>query len=365
MSKKKSKFNLYKHKRPTKGFLIIGDPHIWSKKPGRRRDESYLQTILGKIAWSIEYANDNDLWPICLGDLMHEAQDNDLEMIEDLIHTLEQSHRKMIVLVGNHDISETTLKKGTTLNLLNKTECIHVILKNEPFGIFEFEKDDGEKENVLLGGTPYGMEIPLTLIKWCKGRVENEHDKIKKHLGVDRCVWITHDDLAFDSHYPGAKQLHEITGVDLAINGHMHKEQKPLKKGVTSWHNPGNISRITIDLIKQEPNVWVLDGFDNYSLGGDGLDVISMKKVTIPHISGDEILSKEGKISLVEKIEGESDEESEISNFVEKIKKDEMVEKSDDAVFLKESIYDDFEAHNVPEKIRNIVIGLLDKSIGK
>lgn len=362
MSGKNKKLPVFKHKRPTKGFLIIGDPHLWSKKPGRRLDTSYNSTILGKISYAIDYANENDLWPVCTGDLMHEAQDSNLEMIEDILHTLEQSDRKMIVLVGNHDISETTLKKGTTLNLLNRTGCIMVMMENAPFGVFEMIDSEGEEKRVLLGGTPYGYEIPSSLGKWSKGKNTQNHNEMKKSFKVDKSVWITHDDLAFDSHYPGAKQLHEITGVDMAINGHMHKEQKPLQKGNTSWYNPGNISRITIDLIEQKPKVWIVGvGVEQNAVGGDGLNVIEMKSVEISHIEGREILSMEGKISINEKKDPTTIDEK-ASSFVEKIKKDEMIGRTDDAVFLKEAIEHDFEENEVPEVIREIVMRLLDKS---
>ena len=63
---------------PTRGVLYIGDPHVWSKKPGRRRDEDFLATILGKLGQAAEIANKNHLWPICPGDLLHDDDDHDL-----------------------------------------------------------------------------------------------------------------------------------------------------------------------------------------------------------------------------------------------------------------------------------------------
>ncbi len=51
------------------GFLFIGDPHLDIKKPGRRLDENFAETVLGKIDFCINYANDHDLVPVFLGDL--------------------------------------------------------------------------------------------------------------------------------------------------------------------------------------------------------------------------------------------------------------------------------------------------------
>src|SRR3546814_7832118 len=72
-------------------------------------------------------------------------------------------------------------------------------------------------------------------------------------------VWLTHEDLAFDGSYPGAKELYEVPGVSLVVNGHMHLTKKPRNVGGTMWFNPGNITRVAVDAKDHVPAVWKFD----------------------------------------------------------------------------------------------------------
>ena len=59
----------------TSGIIFIGDPHITSRKPGRRKDD-FEQAILGKLQESINIANSNDCQPIILGDLFDRPKES-------------------------------------------------------------------------------------------------------------------------------------------------------------------------------------------------------------------------------------------------------------------------------------------------
>jgi len=56
-------------------------------------------------------------------------------------------------------------------------------------------------------------------------------------------LWLTHHDIDFAGYESGRYPAHEITNVDLLINGHIHRRCKPMVAGKTTWINPGNISR--------------------------------------------------------------------------------------------------------------------------
>lgn len=363
-----SSMHYIKRNKPFSGVVFIGDPHVWSHKPGRRRDIDYLGTILNKIIWIAEFCNEHNMLPIVLGDLLDDSQDNDLVMISRLVAALQHFNTKPLVLVGNHDISEKTLTPGTVLHLLHNTGQIDAMMKNAPHAIIEVEHN-GVLKKVLIGGTPYGEKIPHSLEQW-SGRIEEtNHDAIKQALEVDEVIWITHDDLAFDSSYPNSVALHPIHGVDLCINGHMHRTQKPIRKGPTSWYNPGNINRITIDLIDQIPQIWTYypDATDT-DISAEGLPIRALKGVTIPHVSGPDILSLEGRISAAEQMATERthqqpENEGLLSQFVQQIKKDNSVAKSDDGVFLAGVIEEELNAINPPEHIKAIISRLFEQAL--
>lgn len=358
--------------KTTQGLVFIGDPHVWSHKPGRRRDTDYLGTILNKIIWIAQYCNQHNLYPIILGDLLDDSQDNDLHMMSRLVDALQHFENKPLVLVGNHDISEKTLTPGTVLHLLHHTGQIEAIIQNGPHCIIPIDNGTG-LQNILLGGTPYGEAIPLSLQKWSGLVGETTHEEIQEHLGVDRVVWITHEDLAFDSSYPNSVALHPIMGVDISVNGHMHRTQKPVQKGKTAWYNPGNINRLTIDLIDQPPKIWVYRADGQMEVGADGLEVPLIEGVAVPHVAGPEILSLEGRISTMEQnavssddvdnVEQDNQDEGLLSKFVQHMKNDERTARSDDGVFLAGVIQEEFNTIKPPPAVQSIVSRLFERAL--
>ncbi len=67
------------------GLLCIGDPHLASRVPGFRRDD-YPNTVLNKLRWSLDYANQNALLPVLLGDLFHRPRDNANSLVVAALH---------------------------------------------------------------------------------------------------------------------------------------------------------------------------------------------------------------------------------------------------------------------------------------
>jgi hypothetical protein len=49
-----------------------------------------------------------------------------------------------------------------------------------------------------------------------------------------------------------------IGGAALAVNGHVHKAERPVRAGETLWHNPGALARTSVDLIDHRPAAWIL-----------------------------------------------------------------------------------------------------------
>jgi hypothetical protein len=143
-----------------------------------------------------------------------------------------------VTIPGNHDMSETWLTPETTLYTMRELRLLNVI---EPGGAHAIIEIDGVK--VGLGGTPYGQPIPRDI----RGVFGED---------VDRAVWLTHDLFCFDEKIPGIGDPFEILGCDVVVNGHDHTSQAPRTFGQTTWYNPGNITRMSVDCANHKPSVW-------------------------------------------------------------------------------------------------------------
>jgi hypothetical protein len=84
-------------------------------------------------------------------------------------------------------------------------------------------------KKVLIGASPDWTPIPAAV----------DPD------GHDYVLWLTHHDLAFPGYESARKNLREIPGVDLVVNGHIHTPKPPQRLGRTLWMNPGSLTRIS------------------------------------------------------------------------------------------------------------------------
>ncbi len=237
------------------GILFIGDPHVYSARPGRRKDD-YLSSVLDKLTRASEVCWERSLLPVILGDLFHRAKENHLPTLARLFEVLGHFPVQPLVLGGNHDKSDTLLQEADALALFGQIGVIEVL--DGPCRAWRtLETDAGP---VHLWGAPYGAEIPDTIDAGGEGRV----------------ILVTHHDLAFQGAYPGAQLLKEIRGCDMVVNGHMHFTTPSVKKGGTWWHNPGNIEPISIDCREHRPAVWAWAAGAPYE---------ALERIDLPHNS--------------------------------------------------------------------------------
>lgn len=399
----------YLRDNKTEGLAFIGDPHVWSGRPGKRRDESFVDTIIGKLEFIAQVCNERNLQPVILGDFFHEEDDNVINMLVRVSLVLQKFDRKPITLTGNHEKEEWILKENDVLYLLKVSGLIDVIDYNGFWGKIELTSKTGKKHNVALGGTPYGQTIPYDLTEFLDINIKGgksfrpEEDKqawektknnaklvssrgsspvlmeananneilenrqvsvaIYDKLDVDDVVWLTHHDLAFDGAYPNSLPLHNIDGVSLLVNGHIHGTKKPVLVGQTAHYNPGNITRLSIDMAEHIPSFWVWTPFDNPGMASsNGLRVPLLERVVIPHVAGKDIFNFEGRhgrASLLDDIP-----ESELldkSLFVDLLQKDIQVQRTDDGVYLKESLLRCYDEYNTKPTTQAIVNDLLKR----
>lgn len=203
------------------GLLLIGDPHLEGRQPGFRKDD-YPSVILEKLAWCLGYAANHRLLPAILGDLFDKPRDNPNWLIVRLLDLLQG---EVIGLFGNHDCADPELNDNDSLSLLVKSGRLRLIDAEHPWiGTL------GGRPAVV-GGSSYRRKIP------------------EKYQAPAECgrsplvIWLTHHDVLIPGYDEGRIRPREIPGVELLINGHIHRRLEEVRVGQTRWLTPGNISR--------------------------------------------------------------------------------------------------------------------------
>jgi hypothetical protein len=213
-----------------RGILCIGDPHLASRTPGHRRDD-YPQAVLEKLAWCLEYARREALLPALLGDLFHVPRENANALVVELIRLFEGCGA--VAIVGNHDVAGSRLEPGDTLAILAAAGRLRLLGRAAGGGGGPWAGTIGGRR-VVVGGTDWGEPLPE--------RVD------RGALGIDAgalVVWLTHHDVRFRGYEEAGRiEPREIAGVDVVVNGHIHRPLEAAAAGRTTWLNPGNIARV-------------------------------------------------------------------------------------------------------------------------
>lgn len=314
--------------REVNGLLFIGDPHLSSRKPGRRKDDDFPAVVLGKIEHLVEVANRERYLPVFLGDMYDSPVEADEEVKTRLTRVLKKSWTVPVCNVGNHDIRNAVLTDGDSLAYLAESGVVRACARSGPV---ETVTMGGKK--VGLGATPYGQSFPL--------------DARPHFPDVDAVVWITHHDIAFADPYPGSAAPQAIAGCKLVVNGHMHLAKPFVKVGGTVWFNPGNITRQAIDAIDHEPAAWVL------------LASGALEKVGIPHEKA--VFDLTGKlVSAISPGEDPRKSEGRDSEFVSLLQADDSMDmdRSDDGSILMEEISAKFAADGTEPDVRSVIESL-------
>lgn len=325
--------------RKCDGLLFIGDPHVWSRQPGKRRDANFCATVCGKLEQAMAIATEMNLLPVILGDLFEDEDDSDPEMLTLVIRAFAKSPMRPMTIVGNHEKTQFFLTDDTALAALREARVISAL---DRAGIVEVLNIGGQQ--VGIGGSPYGQEIPHDV-------TEERNQK-----GCDWLIWLTHHDLAFDSAYPGAEEIHEVKGVDLMVNGHMHKTQKPIRHGDMVAFNPGNITRMTTDCRDHEPSVWIWKPEFGQHL--------EQRKLVVEK----DIFNLIGQMYEPVEVDAEEAKAMELihqSRFTQLLKERQSddAEKTDDGAFLKEDLEGVFVDRQTSPAVRAALMSLLEETL--
>ncbi len=295
------------------GILFVGDPHLWSKKPGKRLDEDFTAIVLDKISQAVDIALRENLYLIMLGDLFHVDDENEIEMLTKLIRILRKLKDSCASVEGNHEKSQINLSDDVAMSLLREAGVIHTLEKNG----FHIHMNIDNKD-ILIGSTPYGSKIP-------------EEVKIPNKVEDPFVIWLTHENLDFGDSYPGVIPIKEIKGVSMLVNGHIHKTKKPKLYGSMMAHNPGNITRLSTDCADHIPSVW------KWTLSnGQNLEQIPLQfKKEVFNLIGKQIEVDVSPTLIKDEITADQ-----TSKFVQKMEQQllEEQDKTDDGEYIKQSI---------------------------
>ena len=256
------------------GLLFIGDPHLSTRAPGWRKDD-YPKSILEKLRWCFGYAREHRLLVVILGDLFHLPRDVSNQTLVELLSLLAEP---VWAVAGNHDCHENALTDSDTLSVLEAAGRVKLLNRVGPW------VGNISGRTVVVGGTCWGARIP-------------ESFDLSQHAAARRrtCVfWVTHHDVRFPGYEESARfGCFEIPGVDVVINGHIHRVLPDVKIGQTTWMNPGNIARVSrSDATRQHaPAALRMD------ISADGWRA---ERVAIPHQSFDEVFHAEIEVQSVE-----------------------------------------------------------------
>jgi DNA repair exonuclease SbcCD nuclease subunit len=88
---------------------------------------------------------------------------------------------------------------------------------------------------VVVGGASWGQKLPKSF------------ERTPGRDGATPLVfWVCHHDLRFPGYEESARHdCKEIPGIDVVVNGHIHRDLGEVKCGQTLWVNPGNIARVS------------------------------------------------------------------------------------------------------------------------
>ncbi|MCM2369345.1 metallophosphoesterase [Aporhodopirellula aestuarii] len=219
------------------GLLFIGDPHLEARIPGFRKDD-YPQVAVAKFAWCLKYARTNNLQPILLGDLFHLPQDNPNWLLARIIETISDFYGAGLPAIhGNHDVRENTRKPNDSVSILFAGGHLRLLSEDAPW----IGTIDGRR--VVVGGTVWGERLPKEFLGVSRPP-ENGQLFADESEDADLVAWITHHDILIPGYEEAGRiRPKRIPGIDLIVNGHVHRRLEPVRKDGTNWITAGNITR--------------------------------------------------------------------------------------------------------------------------
>lgn len=243
-----------------KGLLVIGDPHLEGRIPGFRKDD-YPEVVLGKIRWCLTYAAEESLLPVIAGDLFHLPRNNPNWL---LVAILRDFTGEILGIYGNHDVHENRITDDDSISVIAKAGAVTLLDEAHAYSAII----NGRR--VVVGGTPWGERLPDSF-----DAADDDDPSL--------VIWVTHHDVIVPGYEEqGRIRPRPLPGIDLVVNGHIHRRLETVEKENTRWLTPGNISRRSrSDAVRSHrPSALRIDI-------GSGQPVLTF--VTVPHKPFEEV----------------------------------------------------------------------------
>mgnify|MGYP006300701257 CR=1 FL=1 len=259
------------------GLLAIGDPHLEARIPGFRKDD-YPARILEKLQWCLDYARRENLLPVLLGDLFHLPRNNPNWL---LVSVMQLFDREIPGIYGNHDVHENSLTNDDSIRVIAESGNLVLLDADRTYPAIVSGR------RVLIGGTPWGQRLPGDFDR--KSAAGGNGDDLL-------VIWLIHHDTIVPGYEEqGRIRVREIPGVDLVINGHIHRCLGEVQKGATRWIVPGNISRRSRSDAARTHTPAVL----RVDIDGSGA---RCRHVTVPHQPFETVFYEIGRASCRERV---------------------------------------------------------------
>lgn len=208
------------------GLMFIGDPHLESRQHGFRKDD-FPHVALKKFAWCLDFARQNDMQPFLLGDLFQFPRENPNWLMTEIIQLLDQP---LPAIYGNHDVRENQLKKDDSIKILYASGCLIPVTLDRPWRGYIGD------EQVVVGGVDWGQDRYLKKL--------NSDSFAKDSFDPTLSICMTHHDILIPGYEEGGNiRPRSIDGIDIVMNGHIHRRLEPVIKESTHWITAGNILR--------------------------------------------------------------------------------------------------------------------------
>jgi len=240
-------------------LLTIGDVHICDHSPGRRTD-GYKEAIIAKLEECLQIAKDKKCTHVLfLGDIFHIKAANRVShrLVQEVGDLLRRFGIPVIILVGNHDITDGSLET----------------LAKQPLGVLRFIPNVTLLETLPVALDddidiyPVAGTSPFTIDDF-QIQGKNKRDILAVHQSIVPDIKSENEMLRDILH--DAALVAEQTNINIVLYGHQHRTdglyQRARQDGSkVVFSNLGSICRLTIndDDVYKKPAVLVLDILDD------------------------------------------------------------------------------------------------------
>lgn len=321
-------------------LLVIGDVHICDHAPGKRNDD-YKERILEKLNECVSLAKESSVTHVLfLGDIFHLKAANRVShrLVQEMCDVLLSFEVPVIILVGNHDITDGSLDSIT----------------RQPIGMFRFLKNV-----TLLYDEPVALDDDI-LIHPLPGISDVTIDNFTVNRVNPKDIFAVHQSIVPDASLEpemiqhivfDAARVAEVADTDIILYGHQHRHdgiyEVVRQDGTTAtFSNLGSICRLTVadSDVDKVPQVLLL------SIDVDIERSVSMNKVTLQCVQ-----PAHEAYRLEEHFEGK-EHSRDIEETIKKLKATEV------SAFSIESVIKDVEVRaDIDKRVKSTALALLEE----